>query len=558
MPDLWMDVDAALAEVPVNIFPLLDDTDFKSIEGAVAYNAAGMALRWHFVTTAGAYTVASVTPTTGGNYDWTDQGDSGIYTIEIPASGGASANNDTEGFGWFTGVATGVLPWRGPTIGFRRAALNDLLIDGSTASTNLEDFFDGTGYVGGTAKFGIDVVNWKGSAAPAMTGDAYARLGAPVGASVSADVLQIKNYVDDIGAAGAGLSAIPWNAAWDAEVQSEVNDELVLQNLDHLLKTATAGVDMTTEVTDGSVISRIISNSDTSLFVPATSNLTTVGAAILADTNELQTDWVNGGRLDLILDIIAADTTTDIPALIADVPTVAEFEARTLVAADYVVVGDTLAAVTTVGSVTGAVGSVTGAVGSVTGAVGSVAANGITATSIAADAINAAAVKADAVTKIQNGLATPTNITAGTITTVTNLTNAPTNGDLTATMKTSVNAEVDTALNTAIPGSPTADSINERIATMDTSIALMRLLLATGTVVDDNDPDPTATAFETDLAEASNDHYNGAFLVFTSGALLDQSRKVAGYVGATKVITTSAFTEAPAGGDTFAILGRSE
>lgn len=37
----------------------------------------------------------------------------------------------------------------------------------------------------------------------------------------------------------------------------------------------------------------------------------------LADTNELQTDWTNGGRLDLILDIIAADTTTDIPALIA-------------------------------------------------------------------------------------------------------------------------------------------------------------------------------------------------------------------------------------------------
>jgi len=35
-------------------------------------------------------------------------------------------------------------------------------------------------------------------------------------------------------------------------------------------------------------------------------------------------------------------------------------------------------------------------------------------------------------------LATPTNITAGVITTVTNLTNAPTSGDLTATMKTSV------------------------------------------------------------------------------------------------------------------------
>lgn len=41
------------------------------------------------------------------------------------------------------------------------------------------------------------------------------------------------------------------------------------------------------------------------------------------------------------------------------------------------------------------------------------------------DWLTAAGVKADAVTKIQNGLATPTNITAGTITTVTNLTNLP-------------------------------------------------------------------------------------------------------------------------------------
>lgn len=36
-----------------------------------------------------------------------------------------------------------------------------------------------------------------------------------------------------------------------------------------------------------------------------------------------------------------------------------------------------------------------------------------------------------------------------------------------ATALASINAEVDTALNTAIPGSPTANSINERVATMD-------------------------------------------------------------------------------------------
>ena len=59
------------------------------------------------------------------------------------------------------------------------------------------------------------------------------------------------------------------------------------------------------------------------------------------------------------------------------------------------------------------------------------------------DLVNAP--NATAVTAIQNGLATPTNITAGTITTVTHLTNAPTNGDLTATMKSSVTAAVPTA-----------------------------------------------------------------------------------------------------------------
>ena len=80
-----------------------------------------------------------------------------------------------------------------------------------------------------------------------------------------------------------------------------------------------------------------------------------------------------------------------------------------------------------------------------------------------------------------------------------------------------------------------------------------------GTVVDDNDPDPTATAFETNLTEATNDHYNGAFVVFTSGALLGQSRKISDYDGTNKILTVAtAFTEAPAADDTFIILGRSE
>lgn len=108
-------------------------------------------------------------------------------------------------------------------------------------------------------------------------------------------------------------------------------------------------------------------------------------------------------------------------------------------------------------SVTTAATAATPVAASVTGAVGSIATDGITATSIAADAINAAAVKADAVTKIQTGLATPTNITAGTITTVTNLTNAATAGDLTATMKTSVTTAATAA-------TPVAASVTAAVA----------------------------------------------------------------------------------------------
>lgn len=183
MPDLWMDVDAALSEVPVNIFPLVDATDFKTIENAVAYNAAGMALYWHFVTTAGAYSVVAVTPTTGGNYDWTDQGDSGIYTIEIPASGGASANNDTEGFGWFTGSATGVLPWRGPTIGFRAAGLNNLLIDDAYSATR----------------------GLSGTALPEAAADAAG--GLPISDAGGLDLdAQIKTDIDNIATKAASLT----------------------------------------------------------------------------------------------------------------------------------------------------------------------------------------------------------------------------------------------------------------------------------------------------------------------------------------------------------------
>lgn len=109
-------VGVALAEVPVNVAALIDDTDFKTREESVVYNQAGMDLVWNFVTSAGAFTQTAVTPTTAGVHDWTSQ-TNGMYTLEIPASGG-TINNDSIGFGWFTGFATGIVPWCGPIVSF--------------------------------------------------------------------------------------------------------------------------------------------------------------------------------------------------------------------------------------------------------------------------------------------------------------------------------------------------------------------------------------------------------------------------------------------------------
>lgn len=160
---IWIDVDTAIT-VPVNILPLMDNTDFITRETGIVYNQTGMDLVWNFQTTDGVTTQTAITPTTAGDHDWTHSGD-GMYKIEIPASGDSDeVVNDQEGFGWFTGICDGVLPWRGPVLGFRAAALNNALIAGgdtldtntteisgdSTAADNLEAQFDGTGVTGDT------------------------------------------------------------------------------------------------------------------------------------------------------------------------------------------------------------------------------------------------------------------------------------------------------------------------------------------------------------------------------------------------------------------------
>jgi len=173
--DIWFDVDATITSCPVNLNPV--QTSDGTVDAGVTFEDAGITVEWNFVTPAGAMTHTAVTPATGaGNYYWQILGE-GMYAITIPASGGATISNDTEGFGWFSCDTTATLPWRGPVIGFRSANKNDLEIEDGTAGTNQDDFFDGTGLsvatftTDGMTQANIETYSQTGAAA-AITADA--------------------------------------------------------------------------------------------------------------------------------------------------------------------------------------------------------------------------------------------------------------------------------------------------------------------------------------------------------------------------------------------------
>lgn len=66
-----------------------------------------------------------------------------------------------------------------------------------------------------------------------------------------------------------------------------------------------------------------------------------------------------------------------------------------------------------------------------------------------------------------------------------------------------------------------------------------------------NDAGATTTVFIISSTEATDDHFNGKIITFITGALKFQSTDVTDYTGATKTITVTALTEAPANGDAF-------
>ncbi|HUT58990.1 MAG TPA: hypothetical protein VNA25_14170 [Phycisphaerae bacterium] len=151
----FLPVDTAIQVV---VGPLVDDTDFKSIETGVAWNAAGMSVDL-IEKGVNSSTKTDLSLTTGGVNDWVELGN-GMYSIEITA-----AQNNTLGTLEVVGIATGILVFMSPSYTVVAVVVYNSLIAGSDnlqvdlvqmggvtqSATDLKDFAD-AGYDPGTSK----------------------------------------------------------------------------------------------------------------------------------------------------------------------------------------------------------------------------------------------------------------------------------------------------------------------------------------------------------------------------------------------------------------------
>lgn len=168
--------------------------------------------------------------------------------------------------------------------------------DDATAADNCELMFDGTGYAGGTTKLAVEV-NTK-------TGFSLAN-GSIAAATFAAGALDAAALAADAG----------------TEIGAAVKTAI---------EAAGSHLTLIKAKTDN-----LPANTSTVLGTPA-------GASLAADVAAVKSDSA----------AILVDTGTTLDTLIKDIPTVAEFEARTIAAADYLIASDTLARVTLVDTTT--------------------------------------------------------------------------------------------------------------------------------------------------------------------------------------------------------------
>ena len=116
----------------------------------------------------------------------------------------------------------------------------DLVVNIQTTARQIDDLaYPATSgrslTVAATGEAAANVTLWKGATAPAMTGDAYARLGAPAGASVSADIAAIA------AASVAGSGAISFSVTVNDESGNPVDGVEVWISTDSAGSSVVAG-----------------------------------------------------------------------------------------------------------------------------------------------------------------------------------------------------------------------------------------------------------------------------------------------------------------------------
>jgi hypothetical protein len=141
-------VDTAIIMV---VGPIIDDSDFKTLEESITYDAAGMDVSLIVEKTDGTSVVTAITLTTGGTSDWTHK-DGGYYEVEITA-----AQNIDVGIGFVRGICTGVLPFESSHYNIVVNNIYDSLTKGTDKlQVNATEISDKTGFSLSAA--GVDAI----------------------------------------------------------------------------------------------------------------------------------------------------------------------------------------------------------------------------------------------------------------------------------------------------------------------------------------------------------------------------------------------------------------
>jgi hypothetical protein len=248
--------------VDVMLGVFIDDTTGKDTEEALTLAQADLQLSKNCGAAAQKTEATSATHIYGGNYkvplDATDTGTLGRLDLMCKEAGALPVKAN------FMVITANAYDSMCST---DKLEVDIAQIGGVTQSlTDFKDFVD-TGYDPATHKVQSDLIYIHGSALTETAGQlaaAFVKL-----FDVATPLLMASDVM--VGTDGANTT-VP-DAAGVAATPAEVATALTNINLDHLCKTATAGADMTAEVVDNTILSRILSNGDTSVFVPSTDGL---------------------------------------------------------------------------------------------------------------------------------------------------------------------------------------------------------------------------------------------------------------------------------------------